>query len=186
MRKPTLSHVSIDDFLLKFFFRIQWIIGDCRWLFTKLLPNQSRTKESLHFLLDHPRRCFIYLFPSRQTWLLLFIVLLLKYVSYFLSLNRSLISLQYHRLRILHCSRYWQSRFRVNTCRKVVYACIAVCCISTQLWSVSNIRIVSHASSTVSHCWHIVVHAFINDSQSSLCCDDVYCYLPNRIEVCTV
>ncbi|KAI0823989.1 TrkH-domain-containing protein [Trametes gibbosa] len=47
------------------------------WLLTKL-PGRSRTKESLHFLLDHPRRCTIYLFPSRQTWLLLGTVMLLN------------------------------------------------------------------------------------------------------------
>ncbi|KAI0754516.1 TrkH-domain-containing protein [Daedaleopsis nitida] len=43
------------------------------WGLTKL-PGRSRMKESLHFLLDHPRRCTIYLFPSRQTWLLFVIV----------------------------------------------------------------------------------------------------------------
>ncbi|KAI8986131.1 TrkH-domain-containing protein [Trametes punicea] len=47
------------------------------WLLTKL-PGRSRTKESLHFLLDHPRRCTIYLFPSRQTWLLLGTMMILN------------------------------------------------------------------------------------------------------------
>ena len=36
--------------------------------------------ETLHFLLDHPRRCFIYLFPSHQTWFLFTIVLALTFV----------------------------------------------------------------------------------------------------------
>lgn len=31
---------------------------------SKVVPRQSRTRETLQFLLDHPRRCFIYLFPS--------------------------------------------------------------------------------------------------------------------------
>ncbi|KAI0354804.1 TrkH-domain-containing protein [Trametes cingulata] len=47
------------------------------WILTKL-PGRSRTKESLHFLLDHPRRCTIYLFPSRQTWLLLGMMMVLN------------------------------------------------------------------------------------------------------------
>ncbi|KAI0302328.1 cation transport protein-domain-containing protein [Multifurca ochricompacta] len=36
------------------------------WIITKLVPRNSRLKETLHFLLDHPRRCFIYLFPSHK------------------------------------------------------------------------------------------------------------------------
>lgn len=40
------------------------------WVLSKLTPANSRTNETLQFLLDHPRRCFIYLFPSGQTWLL--------------------------------------------------------------------------------------------------------------------
>ncbi|TFK93269.1 TrkH-domain-containing protein [Polyporus arcularius HHB13444] len=47
------------------------------WILTKL-PGKSRMKESLHFLLDHPRRCTIYLFPSRQTWLLFGTVMVLN------------------------------------------------------------------------------------------------------------
>lgn len=33
------------------------------WLFSKMAPKHGRTHESLTFLLDHPRRCFFYLFP---------------------------------------------------------------------------------------------------------------------------
>ncbi|KAF8070723.1 cation transport protein-domain-containing protein [Lyophyllum atratum] len=44
------------------------------WSLSKLVPKTSRAHETLHFLLDHPRRCFIYLFPSHQTWFLLTIV----------------------------------------------------------------------------------------------------------------
>ncbi|KAI0642944.1 TrkH-domain-containing protein [Trametes meyenii] len=50
------------------------------WLLTKL-PGRSRMKASLHFLLDHPRRCTIYLFPSRQTWLLLGLMMALNIVN---------------------------------------------------------------------------------------------------------
>jgi len=41
------------------------------WLGTKIY-RKGRTYETLHFLLDHPRRCFLFLFPSHQTWYLVF------------------------------------------------------------------------------------------------------------------
>ncbi|OCH93088.1 TrkH-domain-containing protein [Obba rivulosa] len=53
------------------------------WTLTKVIPGKSRIKESLHFLLDHPRRCFIYMFPSSQTWLLLGILVLLNVIDWF-------------------------------------------------------------------------------------------------------
>ncbi|KAF8342643.1 cation transport protein-domain-containing protein [Cantharellus anzutake] len=40
------------------------------WIMAKCVAAQSRIHETLHFLLDHPRRCFVYLFPSHQTWFL--------------------------------------------------------------------------------------------------------------------
>ncbi|KAF8740254.1 TrkH protein, partial [Rhizoctonia solani] len=42
------------------------------WLLSKVVGK--RTHETLSFLLDHPRRCFIYLFPSHQTWFLLIVL----------------------------------------------------------------------------------------------------------------
>jgi Cation transport protein len=48
------------------------------WVCSKLTPSKSRVHESLRFLLDHPRRCFVYLFPSGQTWFLLCVLALLK------------------------------------------------------------------------------------------------------------
>jgi len=48
------------------------------WVTTKLVPKKSQLSETLHFLLDHPRRCFIYLFPSHQTWFLLTILIILN------------------------------------------------------------------------------------------------------------
>ncbi|KAL5504739.1 hypothetical protein ACEPAH_7402 [Sanghuangporus vaninii] len=47
------------------------------------IPVDSRLNETLHFLLDHPRRCFIYLFPSNQTWFLLSVVIILNATDYF-------------------------------------------------------------------------------------------------------
>lgn len=41
------------------------------WLMKICVPTGSRLHNTLQFLLQHPRRCFIYLFPSRQTWYLL-------------------------------------------------------------------------------------------------------------------
>ncbi|PFH52154.1 hypothetical protein AMATHDRAFT_57502 [Amanita thiersii Skay4041] len=53
------------------------------WVITKLVPKSSRANETLHFLLDHPRRCYIYLFPSHQTWFLLTIVFVLTATDWF-------------------------------------------------------------------------------------------------------
>ncbi|KAL0574295.1 hypothetical protein V5O48_007653 [Marasmius crinis-equi] len=53
------------------------------WILSKLVPKTSRANETLHFLLDHPRRCFIYLFPSHQTWFLLTIVVGLTFTDWF-------------------------------------------------------------------------------------------------------
>ncbi|KAL8831189.1 MAG: hypothetical protein Q9191_001001 [Dirinaria sp. TL-2023a] len=40
------------------------------WTMAKLIPQRSRLRHSFAFLLDHPRRCFILLFPSINTWYL--------------------------------------------------------------------------------------------------------------------
>ncbi|CDO78022.1 hypothetical protein BN946_scf184907.g12 [Trametes cinnabarina] len=53
------------------------------WILTKVVPRGSRLNETLHFLLDHPRRCFIYLFPSHQTWFLLIILFALNVTDWF-------------------------------------------------------------------------------------------------------
>ena len=52
-----------------------------RWMLSLAVPQGSRFKETLHFLLDHPRRCFVYLFPSHQTWFLFTVLLSLKWVT---------------------------------------------------------------------------------------------------------
>jgi Trk-type K+ transport system membrane component len=48
------------------------------WILSKVTPKQSRFNETLQFLLDHPRRCFIYLFPSAQTWILVAMLVILN------------------------------------------------------------------------------------------------------------
>ncbi|RDI83099.1 hypothetical protein Vi05172_g7016 [Venturia inaequalis] len=59
------------------------------WLLQKCTPLKSRVRQTLTFLLDHPRRCFIYLFPSKETWYLLFIQLSIDMVVWalFMVLN---------------------------------------------------------------------------------------------------
>ncbi|KAI0250923.1 cation transport protein-domain-containing protein [Lactifluus subvellereus] len=53
------------------------------WIIAKLVPRNSQLNETLHFLLDHPRRCFIYLFPSHQTWFLLTVLIILNTTDWF-------------------------------------------------------------------------------------------------------
>ncbi|EMC93911.1 hypothetical protein BAUCODRAFT_36363 [Baudoinia panamericana UAMH 10762] len=48
------------------------------WVASKLTAHGSATWEELRFLLDHPRRCFTLLFPSRATWWLFWILVLLN------------------------------------------------------------------------------------------------------------
>ncbi|KAF2822454.1 potassium transport protein 1 [Ophiobolus disseminans] len=43
------------------------------WMMKRMCPQGSRFRNTLDFLLQHPRRCFLYLFPSRETWYLLVI-----------------------------------------------------------------------------------------------------------------
>ncbi|ORY75669.1 cation transport protein-domain-containing protein [Leucosporidium creatinivorum] len=52
------------------------------WTCSKLVPKASRVRETLQFLLDHPRRCFLYLFPSHQTWYLAFVLLVLNCIDW--------------------------------------------------------------------------------------------------------
>ncbi|KAK6456404.1 low affinity potassium transporter [Scheffersomyces xylosifermentans] len=51
------------------------------WILFKIAPPLSSYKESLGFLLDHPRRCFTLLFPSVPTWWLFIILVVLNGVD---------------------------------------------------------------------------------------------------------
>ncbi|KAH8087810.1 cation transport protein-domain-containing protein [Cristinia sonorae] len=53
------------------------------WIVSKCVSKTSRLHETLHFLLDHPRRCFVYLFPSHQTWFLLTVLVTLNFTDWF-------------------------------------------------------------------------------------------------------
>ncbi|BEI89225.1 uncharacterized protein CcaverHIS019_0205870 [Cutaneotrichosporon cavernicola] len=52
------------------------------WVMWKMAPAKSSIRESLQFLLDHPRRCFVYLFPSTTTWFLTVVVLILTCIDF--------------------------------------------------------------------------------------------------------
>lgn len=54
------------------------------WCMSKCCSRQSRTYETLTFLLDHPRRCYLYLFPSQNTWILLITLVVLTISDWFL------------------------------------------------------------------------------------------------------
>ncbi|KAF3406993.1 Low-affinity potassium transport protein [Talaromyces pinophilus] len=51
------------------------------WTFSKIVPKDLLTKETLQFILDHPRRCYTLLFPSQLTWILFDIIFLLNFVD---------------------------------------------------------------------------------------------------------
>ncbi|KAF2188061.1 potassium transport protein 1 [Zopfia rhizophila CBS 207.26] len=51
------------------------------WTIYKLSPAASSLKESLRFLLDHPRRCYTLLFPSTATWTLAAILVALNFID---------------------------------------------------------------------------------------------------------
>ncbi|KAF9767338.1 hypothetical protein IL306_000129 [Fusarium sp. DS 682] len=48
------------------------------WTTSKAVSKQSSLQEPLHFLLNHPRRCYTLLFPSGPTWALAGILALLN------------------------------------------------------------------------------------------------------------
>lgn len=51
------------------------------WIMSKVTPKHSPMQEPLSFLLDHPRRCYTLLFPSRPTWILFGIIFALNFVD---------------------------------------------------------------------------------------------------------
>lgn len=52
------------------------------WTMKKMCPKGSRFRNTLQFLLQHPRRCFIYLFPGRETWYLFAIQLVIDITAW--------------------------------------------------------------------------------------------------------
>ncbi|KAF8809851.1 potassium transporter [Phlegmacium glaucopus] len=56
------------------------------WTLSKICAKDCETHETLSFLLDHPRRCFLYLFPSHQTWFLVICLILFNAIEWIASL----------------------------------------------------------------------------------------------------
>ncbi|KIK57497.1 hypothetical protein GYMLUDRAFT_98602 [Collybiopsis luxurians FD-317 M1] len=52
------------------------------WIASKIASKGSEAERAFSFLLDHPRRCFVYLFPSHQTWFLVICLLLFSLVEW--------------------------------------------------------------------------------------------------------
>lgn len=48
------------------------------WIASHFVSSETGVWEELRFLLDHPRRCFTLLFPSKATWWLLWILAILN------------------------------------------------------------------------------------------------------------
>ena len=81
------------------------------WTFWKLTPKGwKEERQALKFLLDHPRRCYTNLFPSNDTWWLLFAVILLNGTDWasFLILNVRLLSFPSLIILISHMTIDWQ------------------------------------------------------------------------------
>ncbi|KAI9667091.1 MAG: low affinity potassium transporter [Alyxoria varia] len=59
------------------------------WILAKLSRHGSAAWEELHFLLDHPRRCFTLLFPTNATWWLFWVLVGLNALDliFFIILN---------------------------------------------------------------------------------------------------
>ncbi|KAI9035068.1 potassium ion transporter [Aspergillus affinis] len=51
------------------------------WVMYKVCPEKSSLKDPLSFLLAHPRRCYTLLFPSKPTWILFGILLVMNSVD---------------------------------------------------------------------------------------------------------
>jgi Trk-type K+ transport system membrane component len=51
------------------------------WMVEKCVPHGSAVWEELRFLLDHPRRCFTLLFPSKANWWLFWILVALNAID---------------------------------------------------------------------------------------------------------
>ncbi|KAG7869308.1 hypothetical protein KL918_000853 [Ogataea parapolymorpha] len=54
------------------------------WVLHRFSKPLTLYKESLAFLLEHPRRCFTLLFPSGPTWWLLFVLVVLNCIDWLL------------------------------------------------------------------------------------------------------
>lgn len=51
------------------------------WTMSKIIPKHNSIQDPLNFLLEHPRRCYTLLFPSKPTWVLFAILFVLNFVD---------------------------------------------------------------------------------------------------------
>ncbi|KAJ5447982.1 Potassium transport protein high-affinity [Penicillium cf. griseofulvum] len=56
------------------------------WIMSKVCHSKSSLHDPLKFLLDHPRRCYTLLFPSRPTWVLFGILFVMNSIDVILIL----------------------------------------------------------------------------------------------------
>ncbi|KAG7087410.1 hypothetical protein E1B28_013378 [Marasmius oreades] len=54
------------------------------WIGSRVAREGGDAEKAFSFLLDHPRRCFIYLFPSHQTWFLLIALVMFSIIEWIL------------------------------------------------------------------------------------------------------
>lgn len=52
------------------------------WIGSRITKRESELGKTLKFLLDHPRRCYLLLFPSAQTWFLLIVLCCLSVIDW--------------------------------------------------------------------------------------------------------
>jgi potassium uptake Trk family protein len=60
------------------------------WFGYNILSSTSKFRQPLRFLLDHPRRCYTLLFPSKPTWILFGILIALNTVDVILVITLDL------------------------------------------------------------------------------------------------
>lgn len=92
------------------------------WTLSKIVPHGSGIWEELKFLLDHPRRCFTLMFPSRATWWLFWILVLLNGIDLvffiILDLNDSVVTVLKPGFRVLNG---W---FQAASTRTAGFSCV--------------------------------------------------------------
>lgn len=92
------------------------------WVLSKFVPVGSGIWEELKFLLDHPRRCFTLLFPSKATWWLFWVLVLLNGIDLIffiiLDLNDPVVTTLSPGYRVLNG---W---FQATSTRTAGFACV--------------------------------------------------------------
>lgn len=92
------------------------------WFCSKFVPHGSGIWEELKFLLDHPRRCFTLMFPSKATWWLFWVLVLLNGIDLvlfiILDLNDSTVTVLSGGFRVLNG---W---FQAVSTRTAGFACV--------------------------------------------------------------